>query len=37
MAADGLVSISSSFGPRETVDRLEAEGYGQFLPLFDKK
>ena len=25
MAADGLITISSSFGPKETVDRLEAE------------
>ena len=25
MAADGLITISSSFGPKETMDRLEAE------------
>jgi uncharacterized protein (DUF302 family) len=34
MAADGLVSISSSFGPKETVDRLEAEVKARGMTVF---
>src|ERR1700733_8885997 len=34
MAADGLVTIPSSFGPKETMDRLEAEIKGKGLTVF---
>ncbi len=34
MAADGLVTIRSSFGPKETTDRLEAEIKGNGLTVF---
>jgi uncharacterized protein (DUF302 family) len=34
MAADGLVTIRSSYGPKETMDRLEAEVKGKGLTVF---
>jgi uncharacterized protein (DUF302 family) len=34
MAADGLVTLPSSFGPKETMDRLEAEIKGNGLTIF---
>ena len=34
MAADGLVTIPSSFEPKETMDRLEAEIKGKGLTVF---
>lgn len=34
MATDGLVSFSSSFGPKETVDRLEAEIKARGMTIF---
>ena len=29
MAADGLITLSSSHGPKDTMDRLAAESYGE--------
>ena len=34
MAADGLITIRSSYGPVETMDRLEAEVKGKGLTVF---
>lgn len=34
MAAEGLTTIPSSFGPKETMDRLEAEIMGRGLIVF---
>lgn len=34
MAADGLTAISSSFGPKETMDRLEAEVRARGMTVF---
>jgi uncharacterized protein (DUF302 family) len=34
MAADGLITIRSSYGPKETMDRLEAEVKGKGLSVF---
>ena len=34
MAADGLITIPSSFGPKETMDRLEAEVKAKGLTVF---
>jgi uncharacterized protein (DUF302 family) len=34
MAADGLITIRSSYGPKETMDRLEAEVKGKGLTVF---
>jgi uncharacterized protein (DUF302 family) len=34
MAADGLITIPSSFGPKETMDRLEAEIKAKGLTVF---
>jgi len=34
MAADGLTTISSSFGPKETMDRLEAEIKAREMTVF---
>ncbi len=34
MAADGLITIRSSYGPGETMDRLEAEVKGKGLTVF---
>ena len=34
MAADGLTTIPSSFGPKETMDRLEADIKGKGLTVF---
>jgi uncharacterized protein (DUF302 family) len=34
MAADGLISVSSSFGPKETMDRLEAEIKARGMTVF---
>ena len=34
MAADGLITIRSSHGPKETMDRLEADLKGKGLTVF---
>jgi len=34
MAADGLTTISSSYGPKETMDRLEAEIKAKGMTVF---
>ena len=34
MAADGLTAVSSSFGPKETMDRLEAEIRAKGMTVF---
>jgi uncharacterized protein (DUF302 family) len=34
MTADGLITIRSSYGPKETMDRLEAEVKGKSLTVF---
>jgi uncharacterized protein (DUF302 family) len=34
MAADGLVTIKSSFGPEETMNRLEAEVRAKGMTVF---
>src|ERR1700757_5321509 len=34
MAADGLITIRSSYGPKETMDRLEAEVKAKGLTVF---
>jgi uncharacterized protein (DUF302 family) len=34
MAADGLISVRSSYGPKDTMDRLEAEVKAKGLTLF---
>ena len=34
MAADGLITIPSSFGPKETMDRLEAEIKAKGMTVF---
>jgi uncharacterized protein (DUF302 family) len=34
MAADGLITIPSNFGPKETVDRLETEITAKGLTIF---
>jgi len=34
MAADGLITMPSSFGPKETMDRLEAEIKAKGLTVF---
>ena len=34
MTADGLATILSSFGPKETMDRLEAEIKAKGMPVF---
>jgi uncharacterized protein (DUF302 family) len=34
MAAEGLMTIPSSFGPRETMDRLEAETKAKGMTVF---
>jgi uncharacterized protein (DUF302 family) len=34
MAADGLTTIASSFGPKETMDRLEAEIKAKGMTVF---
>jgi uncharacterized protein (DUF302 family) len=34
MAADGLTTIRSSFGPKETIDRLESEVKSKGLTVF---
>ena len=34
MSADGLATILSSFGPKETVDRLEAEIKAKGMTVF---
>ena len=34
MAADGLTTIRSSFGPKETMDRLEAEVKAKGMTVF---
>jgi uncharacterized protein (DUF302 family) len=34
MAADGLISIRSSYGPKDTMDRLEAEVKAKDLTIF---
>ena len=34
MAADGLTTVPSSFGPKETMDRLEADIKGKGLTVF---
>jgi hypothetical protein len=34
MPADGLISIASSFGPKETIDRLDAELKARGMTVF---
>ena len=34
MTADGLITIRSNYGPKETMDRLEAEAKGKGLTVF---
>ena len=34
MTADGLITIRSNYGPKETMDRLEAEVQGKGLTVF---
>src|ERR1700726_2355448 len=34
MAADGLITLASSFGPKETMDRLEAEIKAKGMTVF---
>ena len=34
MAAEGLITIKSNYGPRETMDRLEAEVKSKGLTIF---
>jgi uncharacterized protein (DUF302 family) len=34
MTADGLITIRSNYGPKETMDRLEAEVKGKGLTVF---
>jgi uncharacterized protein (DUF302 family) len=34
MAADGLISVRSSYGPKDTMDRLEAEVKAKGLTIF---
>ena len=34
MAADGLITLPSSFGPKETMDRLEAEVRAKGMTVF---
>jgi uncharacterized protein (DUF302 family) len=34
MAADGLITLASSFGPKETMDRLEAEIKAKGMAVF---
>ena len=34
MAADGLISLRSSYGPKETTNRLETEVKGKGLTVF---
>ncbi|HEY6994155.1 MAG TPA: DUF302 domain-containing protein, partial [Xanthobacteraceae bacterium] len=34
MAADGLITIASSFGPEETADRLESEITARGMTVF---
>ncbi|HWX14231.1 MAG TPA: DUF302 domain-containing protein, partial [Methylocella sp.] len=34
MAADGLITIPSSFGPKETMDRLEVEIKAKGMTVF---
>ena len=34
MAAEGLITVRSSFGPKETMDRLEAEVKAKSLSVF---
>jgi len=34
MAEDGLISVSSGFGPKETLDRLEAEVKARGMTVF---
>jgi uncharacterized protein (DUF302 family) len=34
MAADGLITLPSSFGPKETLDRLEAEIRAKGITIF---
>ncbi len=34
MAEDGLISVSSGFGPKETMDRLEAEIKARGMTVF---
>lgn len=34
MAAEGLITVRSSFGPKETMDRLEAEVKSKSLSVF---
>jgi uncharacterized protein (DUF302 family) len=34
MAADGLITVPSSFGPKETMDRLEAEITAKGMAVF---
>ena len=34
MTADGLITIRSNYGPKETMDRLEAEAQGKGLTVF---
>ena len=34
MAADGLITVASSFGAKETMDRLEAEVKAKGLTVF---
>ena len=34
MAADGLITVASSFGPEETADRLESEITARGMTVF---
>ena len=34
MAADGLITVPSCFGPKETVDRLETEIMAKGMTIF---
>src|SRR6516162_8672820 len=34
MATDGLITIRSSYGPKETINRLEAEIRSRDMPIF---
>lgn len=34
MAADGLITVRSSFGPKETMERLEAEVKAKYMTVF---
>src|SRR5262252_10883370 len=36
MAADGLTTIASSYGPKETMDRLEAEIKAKGMAVFSR-